>query len=130
MRLKLGLPDIDACPAKAANMFEAKPPIAHHARGSAHGTFADEDLIAFSWDDLVARLNASQELRDALSHIPSAARASFDAQAADRLANRRKNTQYNSKQTVNPVASVNGRATGSKDSSRADSAWPTVRGIA
>lgn len=110
-------------------MFEGKPPIAANALSSAFGPFADEELFAFSWDDLVARLSASQDLRAALAHVPSAARASFDAQAAQRLANRRSFADCSGKHGVNLAPSGNGKGNGARDSAGADRAWPTVRGI-
>jgi len=110
-------------------MFERKPPTARNAPTGVNGPFADEDLTEFSWDDLIARLGASQDLRASLAHVPATARASFDAQAAEHLANRRGIADRGGKYPVNPVALANGKAGSGKDGSSADSAWPTVRGI-
>lgn len=111
-------------------MFEGKISTALHAPLGTHGQFADEELTAFSWSDLVARLCAAQELRAALAHVPAAARASFDALTAEHLANRREFGLHSGKRGVNLALSGNGKADGGKDGSSADSAFPTVRGIA
>lgn len=111
-------------------MFEAKPPTALHAQHCAPQTFSDEELVAFSWDDLIARLSAAQDLRAALAHVPDMARASFDSLAAQHLANRRAFALPGSKPDVNLVASGNGKEGGAKDGAWADSARPSVRGIA
>ncbi len=111
-------------------MFEGKISTALHAPQAAHGTFADEELMAFSWSDLVTRLCAVQELRTALAHVPSAARASFDAMAAEHLANRREFAAHSGKPVVNLPLSGNGKEDSAKDGANADSAQPALRGIA
>lgn len=111
-------------------MYEGKIATAFLAPLSAHGTFADEELTAFSWSDLVARLCAVQELRGALAHVPAAARASFDAMAAEHLANRREFAPHSGKPRVNLPLSGNGKEDSAKDGACADSAQPARRGIA
>ena len=111
-------------------MFEGKPPLPLHALTSVEGHYADEDLMAFSWSDLIGRLCATRELGAALAHVPDAARASFDGMTAQHLANRRAFALHKGKQDVNPVASGNGKGAGSKDGSGAASAHSALRGIA
>lgn len=111
-------------------MFEGKPLTAHHALHADGHNFADEGLTAFSWDDLIARLCAAQDLRAALQPLPEQARASFDSLAAQLKANGRNFAAYESKSSVNPVASVKSKGDGARDGSWADEAQSTFRGIA
>jgi len=110
-------------------MFESKPSLSH-ALPCAHGQFADEALTAFSWSDLISRLCATQDLRLALSQIPGSARASFDAMAAEHLANRHVFARHESKRDVNLAPSGNGKGGGAKDGSGATPAQSALRGNA
>ena len=110
-------------------MFESKPSLSH-AQCGAQGEFADEGLIEFSWSDLISRLCATQDLREALAQIPATARASFDSMTAEHLANRRVFAHHEGKQSVNLDPSVNGKGPGAKDGSGAKPAQSALRGIA
>jgi len=115
-------------------MFEGKPPAVFVPADGAHtaypGSFADDVLLTLSWDDVVARLTAARDLRAVLAHVPLAARASFDAIAAEHLLKRHYPAVHTDKQAVNPVASGNGKTGGAIESESATSAPPTNRGIA
>jgi len=111
-------------------MFEGKPPIALHALPGAMGQYADEELVAFSWGDLIARLGAVQDLRVALAKVPDTARASFDSLTAQRLANRPVFSLDQSKPGVNLAPSGNVKGADAKDGSSAASAQSDFRGIA
>lgn len=122
-------------------MFEGKPLVAHYAHDSASARYADDELIAFDWGDLVARLSAGRELRAALAHVPTTARASFDALAAEHLVVQRKtlasasqaespDTGVAGKYGVNLVASGNGKDRHANEALDADDVQSVPRGIA
>jgi hypothetical protein len=111
-------------------MFESKPSHPHYAMSGSPGHFSDEDLTAFSWSDLIARLCATQELRLALARLPAAARASFDSMAAEHLAKRRAFVLHEGKPRVNLAPSVNGKGAGAKGGPGAAPAQSAHRGIA
>jgi hypothetical protein len=111
-------------------MFEVKISTPLHAHHGVHVPFADEDLTAFSWTDLVSRLCAARELRTALAHVPGAARASFDAMAAEIITNRSESASCSGKPLVNLAPSGNCKVDGAKDAACADSAPSPDRGNA
>ncbi len=113
-------------------MFEGKPPFSTIAPESdAHlpGQYGDEQLLAFSWHDLLAKLNAARDLRAVLAHVPETARASFDAIAAQHLTARTDRQDISGKQAVNPVVSANSKDDGATEDTCADGARSAIRGV-
>ena len=114
-------------------MFEGKLPIPGEARAR-HAPFADEELHALSWSDLVARLAAARDLREVLRHAPvipaATPAASFDPDSAQHLAQLHDPAADSSKPAVNPEPSADGKTTWAKDAMRTERTRPVSRGKA
>ena len=93
-------------------MFEGKPPNRRRVRETDHVRRTDDELLAISWNDLVARLESARELRASLAETPPITKASFDENSAQHLAERNHARPEGNEGRVNPETSAYGKRDG------------------